>query len=321
MAIDDIISGGQRNKRDGGSRKSASRAIVFWSLALIAGASSAGLLKWYLDKKQALAPALSQIAVAAVDLPLATTLKAEHLQLVAWPKHARPPGTFHDAKDLVGRVLISRVVKSEPILSSKLAAKEAGAGLAALIPTSMRAAAVRVDDVVGVAGFIHPEDRVDVLVTLRTQGAEPESKVILQNVKVLAVGKQLDAGDKATKAKAVPVTVATLLVTPEQSERLALASTQGKLLLTLRSQTDSEEVVTEGVAPRDLLEGRGEIKAPVAEASKSNSDDRSRSSRRRTEKVAQAQPAAPPPKKDVVEILRGDRFEERKFEGQVREGQ
>jgi len=175
----------------------------------------------------------------------------------------------------------------------------------------MRAAAVRVDDVVGVAGFIHPEDRVDVLVTLRPQGGEPEAKVILQNVKVLAVGKQLDVEDKSkNKAKAVPVTVATLLVTPEQSERLALAATQGKLLLTLRSWTDEDEVETQGVVARDLLDGRAQS-APVAEAPKSSRGSSSRS--RRPERVAKVEP--PAEKKEVVEILRGDRFEERKFEG------
>jgi pilus assembly protein CpaB len=318
VAIDDIISGGQRNKREGGSRRSASRAVMFWSLALIAGASSAFLLKWYLDKRQALAPALSQIAVAAIDLPLATTLKAEHLQMVSWPKNARPPGTFGDPKELIGRVLVTRLVKSEPFMDSKLAAREAGGGLAALIPANMRAAAVRVDDVVGVAGFIHPEDRVDVLVTLRPQNGEPHAKVILQNVKVLAVGKQLDVDEK-NKAKALAVTVATLLVTPEQSEKLALAANQGKLLLTLRSWTDADEVQTQGVVARDLLEGREERTAPVAEAPKPSEDRGSRRSRR-SDKVAHAEtPAAP--KKDVVEILRGDRFEERKFEGQGREGQ
>jgi pilus assembly protein CpaB len=157
-----------------------------------------------------------------------------------------------------------------------------------------------------VAGFIHPEDRVDVLVTIRTDDREPASKVILQNVKVLAVGKQIEVEEKS-RGKSLPVTVATLLVTPEQSERLALAAAQGKLLLTLRSWTDEAEVATRGIIPSDLLEGTGR-KAPEVVA---RTDDRPR---RRTvihePKVAQA-----PPKEVGVEILRGDRFEQRKFEG------
>jgi pilus assembly protein CpaB len=278
-------------------------------MALVAGAGSAGLLKWYLDKRQAAAPVLSQIVVAAMDLPLATTLKLEHLELVDWPQNARPPGTFIDPKAVVGRVLMSRLVRAEPVLSSKLAAREAGSGLAALVPKDMRAASVRVDDVVGVAGFIHPEDRVDVIVTIRPQQgqAEPESKVILQNVKVLAVGKQIEVEDK-NRGKALPVTVATLLVTPEQSERLALAATQGKLLLTLRSWTDEDEVATAGVVAADLLDG----KRALAEAPKAKNDGKTVRRTRPAEKVAQA-PA--PVQKDTVEILRGDRFEERKFDG------
>jgi pilus assembly protein CpaB len=274
-------------------------------MALMAGGGAAGLLKWYLDKRQAAAPVLSQIAVAAIDLPLATTLKPEHIEMVAWPRNARPPGTFTDPKQLEGRVLLARLVQGEPLLTSKLAARDTGSGLAALVPKDMRAAAVRVDDVVGVAGFIHPEDRVDVIVTIRPhQGqAEPESKVILQNVKVLAVGKQIEVEDK-NRSKAMPVTVATLLVTPEQSEKLALAANQGKLLLTLRSLSDEQEVATAGVVAADLLDG----KRALAEAPKK---PESRPVRRsRPDKVAQA-----PSSKDTVEILRGDRFEERKFDG------
>jgi pilus assembly protein CpaB len=309
VAIDDIISGGQRNRRDGGSRRSASRAIVFWTFALVAGATAAFLLKWYLDKRQAAVPVLSRIVVAAIDLPLATTLKLEHLELVGWPQNARPPGTFSDPKDLVGRVLMARVVTSEPILGSKLAARDAGSGLAALVPRDMRAAAVRVDDVVGVAGFIHPEDRVDVIVTIRPQQGEPESKVILQNVKVLAVGKQIEVEEKS-RGKSLPVTVATLLVTPEQSEKLALAATQGKLLLTLRSWTDEQEVVTAGVDAANLLSG-GKRAVAAVEPARSRPDGRAPRRTRSPEKVAQA-PAA---RKETVEILRGDRFEERKFDG------
>jgi pilus assembly protein CpaB len=279
---------------------------VFWTLALMEGASSAVMLKLYLDKRQAATPTLSPVVVAAMDLPLATTLKAEHLTVVDWPQNPRPAGTFVDAKDLLGRVLVSKTMQGEPILTARLAAREAGSGLAALIPNNMRAVAVRVDDVVGVAGFIHPEDRVDVIVTMRPQNGDSASKVILQNVKVLAVGQQLEIEEKS-RAKALAVTVATLLVTTEQSEKLALASSQGKLLLTLRGWTDEGQVQTQAVDPTALLEMTRRV-APAPESSKG--DDRRRSSRPKEEKVAAA-PGAPAAH---VEILRGDRFEERKFE-------
>jgi pilus assembly protein CpaB len=207
-------------------------------------------------------------------------------------------------------VLVSKTLQSELILAPKLAAREAGSGLAALIPDNMRALAVRVDDVVGVAGFVHPEDHVDVLVTIRPERGEPTAKVILQNVKVLAVGMQVDVEDK-NRGKAIPVTVATLLVTPEQSEKLALASVQGKLLLTLRSWSDQGEVVTTGVAPAALLGEPAPRPAPATEAPRRAEHRRPA---RQEEKVAQA-PAAPSAN---VEILRGDRFEERKFESKER---
>ena len=312
MAIDDLISNNPKNRRDaGGSRRSASRAIIFWTMALMAGASCAVLLKLYLDKRQAAAPTLSKVVVAAIDLPLATTLKLEHLAMVDWPQNARPMGTFVEPKELVGRVLISKTLQGEPILGGRLAAREAGSGLAALIPNNMRAVAVRVDDVVGVAGFIHPEDRVDVIVTLRpSNGQVSASKVILQNVKVLAVGQQLEIEEKS-RGKALPVTVATLLVTPTQSEHLALAANEGKLLLTLRSWTDETEVTTVAVTPPQLVQGLEAAKV-VAEAPPARKDEPRRPARREVKVVqTNASSASPSP---TVEILRGDRFEERKFE-------
>jgi pilus assembly protein CpaB len=305
VAIDDIISTAPKSRRDGGSRRSASRAIMFWTVALIAGAAAALMLKLYIDKRQSAEPTLSPVVVAAMDLPVATTLKPEHLTLIDWPAHSRPAGTYGDIKDLVGRVLVSKTLQSEPILGAKLAAREAGSGLAALIPDNMRALAVRVDDVVGVAGFVHPEDHVDVLVTIRPDKGEPTAKVIIQNVKVLAVGMQVDVEEK-NRGKAIPVAVATLLVTPEQSEKLALASVQGKLLLTLRSWSDQGEVATHGVAPAALL-GETAPSQPAAEAPKHPAEHRRPA--HHDDKIAQA----PAPSANV-EILRGDRFEERKFE-------
>jgi pilus assembly protein CpaB len=313
LAIDDIISTTPKNRREGGgSRRSASRALMFGTLAVVAGGGAAVMLKSYVDKHQGSAQAMTPVVVAAMDLPLATTLKAEHLTVVAWPSAARPAGTFTDPKELLGRVLVTKMYNTELVLAVKLAAREAGSGLAALIPENMRAAAVRVDDVVGVAGFIHPEDRVDVIVTMRPeQGGETSSKVILQNIRVLAVGKEIQVEDQS-RNKALPVTVATLLVTTEQSEKLALAAAQGKLLLTLRSWSDQNEVATTGIGPVALLAGgRPSVPEPVKPTKAVESP---RHVSRRPDKAATPSPAAPAERKDVVEILRGDRFEERKFD-------
>ena len=302
----------------GNARRSGTRAALFWAFALVMGLGTALFIARYLEKRPggAVVP-ITKLAVAAVDLPLAGKIKAEDLKLEDWPADHLPAGAIRDPKELVGRILISRVLAGQPILPGMLAAKNAGNGLAALIPPNMRAMAVRVDDVVGVAGFIHPDDRVDVMVTLRPQraGAETTSKVFLQNVKVLAVGQEVEANDQA-RMHASPATVATLLVSPQDAERLALASSEGRLLLTLRSWTDSLPVNTGGAVAEELV---GEPIPPPA----AGKPEPARPSppvavgRRGRGGPKAAAPAVLPgegaPKKDVVEILRGDRFEERKF--------
>ena len=317
MAIDDIISTNTKSRREGPvSRRSGSRAIAAAAVALTAGAVAVVMLKRYVDRHGGNA-ALVPVVVATRDLPLATVLRADDLAVVAWPRKLQPAGTAADAKELVGRVLTAKVFKAEAIIEGKVAAREAGNGLAALIPENMRAAAVRVDDVVGVAGFIHADDHVDVIVTLRPeQGGETTSKVILQNVRVLAVGQEMEERDAKNKNRALPVTVATLLVTTEDSEKLALAASQGKLLLTLRSKTDQNEIPTSGIAPVALL-ARGPVSPPEPPRPKAEEPVRVWRRVERPSHVTQAPPtpAAAPERREVVEILRGDRFEQRKFEG------
>jgi pilus assembly protein CpaB len=289
-------------------------------VALIASGATALLLKWYIERNtQPVAAPKTRVVVAAVDLPIATTLRPEHLRLSDWPADAEPIGVLRDTKELVGRVVISKVIQGEPILAGKLASKDAGRGLAALIPEGMRGEAVRVDEVVGVAGFIHPDDRVDVIATLSTRGStETISKVILQNVKVLAVGKELDASDFA-RNKALAVTVVTLLVTPAESEKLALTANTARLTLTLRSWTDDNAVETPGADPPTLLRGAEAMRRPppvvpvqVAEV------PTKRGKRNRNSASSELPPSGPSvaatPQKEVVEILRGDRLEERKFD-------
>jgi pilus assembly protein CpaB len=172
----------------------------------------------------------------------------------------------------------------------------------------MRAMTVQVNEVIGVGGFIHPGDLVDVLTTMQTplttgsQVLEVRSRIVLQNIRVLAVGEDM----VTQNAKPVKVPVVTLLVTPWQSERLALASTQGKLQLTMRSQSDQDEQATPGISPPELLELAKE--APPAPAASHHHASR--------HVVASAPPPPAivrPREPDVVEVLRGDRFEERKI--------
>jgi pilus assembly protein CpaB len=309
----------------GTARRSGARAALFWAFALVMGLGTALFIARYLDKRPGgQVVAIAKIAVAAVDLPLAGKIKPEDLKMEDWPADHIPPGAFRDPKELAGRIMISRVLANQPILAGMLAAKNAGNGLAALIPPNMRAMAVRVDDVVGVAGFIHPDDRVDVLVTLHPQhpGSETTTKVFMQNVKVLAVGQEVEASDQA-RMHASQATVATLLVSPQDSERLALAATEGRLLLTLRSWTDSQPVNTGGAIPDELVGDPAGLAAAaatgVAKAPEPARAPVAAAGRRGGKAGRQVAAAQPPtlgneaPKKDVVEILRGDRFEERKF--------
>ncbi len=321
MAINESMGPGRLRAAAGASRRSGTRAALFWAFALVAGLATALFISRYLNTRQAgSAVPMAKIVVAAMDMPLAGKIRPEDLKLSEWPAEHLPLGAVRDPKEVVDRILISRVLAGQPVLPGMLAAKNAGNGLAALIPPNMRAMAVRVDDVVGVAGFIHPDDRVDVLVTLHPSrpGAETVTKVFMQNVKVLAVGQEVEANDQA-RMHANPATVATLLVSPQDSERLALASAEGRLLLTLRSWTDSLPVNTGGAVAEELVGDPTAATGPAkpADAAGPHPAGPVPTRRGRGKQVAAAQPSpvlpSEQPKRDVVEILRGDRFEQRNF--------
>ena len=169
------------------------------------------------------------VVIARTNLPLGTELKADDLRSIDWPVESVPEGTFSDSSEIVGRGLIVSVVRAEPILPGKLASPEAGSGLPPIIPKGMRAVSVRVNEVIGVAGYVLPGTYVDVLATgsPTEKREDTTTKVVLTNVQVLAAGTRIerDQGD----GQALQVTVVTLQVDPEQAERLTLASTEGKI--------------------------------------------------------------------------------------------
>jgi pilus assembly protein CpaB len=183
----------------------------------------------------------SRVVVAAAPLQLGTRLAASNLTTVEWPNSAPLPGSFARVEDCIGRALLTNVVPNEPILDQKLAPREAGAGLPAVIPQGMRALSVRVDDVVGVAGFVVPGTMVDVLATgdPGTNGGDVVTRTILEDVRVLAAGQQTTQ-DKEGKPQTVAVV--TLLVDPDQADRLTLASNEGRLRLALRNTIDTKQL-------------------------------------------------------------------------------
>jgi pilus assembly protein CpaB len=231
------------------------RIFVILALALTAGGVLAFGTYNYLQNaptvKTVSVPTRSVI-VATNDLQLGAELRADDVKAIEWPASSVPAGAFGRTTDLIGRGLIIPVVQNEPILEGKLAPKEAGSGLPPAIPTGMRAMSVRVNEVIGVAGYVLPGTHVDVLVTASPtdQHTDTTSKLVLPNVLVLTAGTKLEQGsDKKPQA----VTVVTLLVNPEQAERLTLASTDGKIQLALRNPLDQTAPLTPGVRPAVLL--------------------------------------------------------------------
>lgn len=235
------------------------------------------------------------VVVASADLSLGTELKKEDLTVVNFPEGQAPEGGFASPAEIVGRGIIVPIVKNEPVLKAKLASKEAGFGLPTVIPDGMRAVSVRVNEVIGVAGYVLPGTRVDVLATASptNQPQDVTSKVVLSNVQVLTAGTRME--QDAEKGKPVQVTVVTLLVFPEQSERLALASTEGKIQLALRNPMDQGAPVTPGIQQAGLL-GMTRPAAPARAAA---------SSRKVVGPVTQEAPAAAPA--PTVEVIRGDK--------------
>jgi pilus assembly protein CpaB len=238
------------------------------------------------------------VVVASADLQLGSELKKEDLTVVQFPSGAAPEGAFGKPTDIIGRGLIVPVVKNEPILAAKLASKEAGSGLPPVIPEGMRALSVRVNEVVGVAGYVLPGTRVDVVATASpTQNrADAVSKVILSNVQVLTAGTRMEQDQE--KGKPMQVTVVTLLVNPEQAERLALASTEGKIQLALRNPLDLSAPDTPGIKTAALV-GTGRA-APAPRTL-------SASARPRVGTPVTMNTTPPPPPMPTVEVIRGDK--------------
>lgn len=204
----------------------------------------------------------TSVVVAAHRLDTGARMTDADVKLVPWPENARIPGSFTKLEDVVNRGVVVTVLENEPLTDTKVAAVGAGAGLPPSIPPGMRAISVRVNEVVGVAGFVTPGTRVDVFVTLR-DGDNTLTRVVTSNVQVLAAGTALEQ-DKAKSGQAMPSSVVTLLLSPEDAERVVLAANDGAVMLALRNPLDVEPTKTTGTRLASLATG-GEVK-PVAPA-------------------------------------------------------
>jgi pilus assembly protein CpaB len=234
------------------------RVIITILLAVVLGL----WVSWYVYRQLSRAAALqhlpmttTQVVVSATHLPPGSYLQEKDLKYVAWPASDPVPGMFSHLEDCVNRTVMNSVETNEPILESKLAPQGAGGGLPATIPEGMRAVSVAVNEVIGVAGFVMPGTMVDVLVTgspeMMGNGAKL-TRTIMENIRVLAAGQKIEQ-DKQGGPQSV--TVITLLVTPEQANELALASTQGKIQLALRNAVDARKTEPPPVYEASLFGG------------------------------------------------------------------
>jgi pilus assembly protein CpaB len=203
--------------------------------------------------------------VAAKQMPLGTLITRDAVKVVDWPAQTPLQGGFSTLDEVVDRGLITSVVENEPISENKLAPKEAGAGLSPTIKPGMRAISVRVNDVIGVAGFVVPGSRVDVVSILSNKTAsssEPLSRVVISNVLVLSAGTRYDQEEARTDGKAIRSAVVTLMVDPLDADRVALAQSQGELMLTLRHPLDLEPSDPRSIRLASLVTGSVETDQP-----------------------------------------------------------
>lgn len=251
-----------------------------------------------------------QIVVAAEKLTLGNRLTDAQLRVANWPKANLPEGHFSDPKEIVGRGVIVAMSPNEPVLDGKLASKEAGAGLGSTIPEGMRAVAVRVNDIIGVAGFVVPGTHVDVII-IGTPGASgvTTSKIFLENVQILSAGQNVE---RDVNGKPQSSQVVTMLVTPEDAQKLALAG-DSRIQLALRNPIDMAVENPKGVQMA-MLYGTSSVGTPPEAP-------RPRARPMVVKYAPRPKPEITPPvsvepavRRVTVEVIRGDKRETQTFE-------
>jgi pilus assembly protein CpaB len=276
--------------------------IIVGVLAVLIAAAAAFALYNYLrgqEQKLSEAVATDRVVVAAVEIPIGTTINMTQVKTADWPKANMPQGTFPATDQVIGRTSIQTLMPGDAITETKLMPKEGPIGIMTYkIPEGHRAMTVAVDQVAGVAGFINPGNIVDVVLTASPPGSNQQiSKIVLQNVPILAIGQIVEQKE----GNPVVVPTVTVDVTPDDAEKLAIASTQGRLQLVLRRLGDKELAKTTGTTVSRVIGGVSGPPVKVASASGA--------------KVTKA-PAAPVEQYTTIEIYRGDKKTSEKFKAQ-----
>ena len=291
------------------------RLILALTGAVICGLLAVMLITQYLASVRSFQNDINNVVVAKTEIPLGTKISAEQVSLLPIPNGSAPEGAFRKLEDAVGRVAVIPIGVREPITELKLAREGMGAGLGAVIPEGYRAMTVKVDEIVGVSGFVMPGSFVDVVAVIvpANQNAAakgPISKIVLQNIKVLASGAKIDSpGDQREPNT---VNAVTLLVTPEEAEKLVLAANESKLQLVMRHYGDQEDTQTKGANKDSLLDGHSVTPLPgpaIEKPVESQSAPRAKPRIRRNNVVAQQEtkpmPQPPPAPRNSIELIEG----------------
>src|SRR5262245_53336849 len=290
------------------------RLIIALAGAVICGLLGVMLITRYLSQVEAFTKDLGNVVIAKQEIPLGAKITKEQVALTSIPNGSVPEGAFIKIDDVVGRVAVQAIGVRETITTMKLAPAGTGGGLSAVIPEGYRAVTVRVDEVVGISGFVMPGSYVDVVAVVTPQNQEgaqqgPISKIVLQHIKVLASGAKIDSPqDQREPAK---VNAVTLMVTPEQSEKLVLAANEGKLQLVMRNYSDDENADTKGANKNTLLRGDN-VNPDPAPPSESKSEEKKPVQWVRHSPVMPKpkpdKPATPPPvvqSRNSIELIEG----------------
>ena len=268
--------------------------IVLLVAVVVGGLLSYGVYQILQRQPQVVSssPPKKQMAVAQNSLTMGSLVKNEDIGFVPWPGTDQPPvGYFEKKTGLVGRAVLQPMVRNEPFLEGKLAPKEAGAGLPPIIPKGLRALSIRANEIIGVAGYVLPGTRVDVVLTATPRGAlEPVTKIVLQNVEVVSAAQVIQ---EDPEGKPKTVTHVTVLVKPDDAEKLTIASSLGQFQLALRNPLDLDKAETKGIQMTQLYPNY-------------------RANSRRRKVVVPAEPAtapavAPERLKSIVEIIQGNK--------------
>ncbi len=269
------------------------RTIVVLAIAIVmAGLAAYGV--WLAVRSMPVREvevARTQAVVATHPMTVGTLVTKDDVKLVPWPAATPVPGMFTEVDKVVNRGVIVSMSENEPLTEGKLAAIGSGAGLPPTIPEGMRAISVRVNEIIGVAGFVIPGTHVDVLVTVQRPDGTDQSRTVLSDVTVLTAGSRYDQERATKEGKPIPTSVVTMLLTPKDAETLTLAMEKGKIMLALRNPLDLAPVDTQGARMAALL---GEPSAPPVKAVEHG----------RTVMKAPAPPPAPAPKIYTVETIR-----------------